>query len=92
MAVTFKGGLHIHDHKLTAKMPVVDLQGTQLHYFPVTQHKGAPLTPIVKVGESVKVGQKIADTEEFVSSPVHSSVSGTVKEIVPHVNSIGIKT
>ena len=92
MAVTFKGGLHIHDHKLTAKMPVVDLQGTQLHYFPVTQHKGAPLTPIVKVGDSVKVGQKIADTEEFVSSPVHSSVSGTVKEIVPHVNSIGIKT
>lgn len=92
MALTFKGGLHIPDHKLTAAMPVVDLPGDELHYFPVTQHKGAPLKALVKVGDYVRVGQKIADAEEFIAAPVHSSVSGTVKEVCPHVNSIGIKT
>ena len=92
MALTFRGGLHIPDRKLTAKKPVEDLQGTDLHYFPINQHKGAPLSPIVKAGDYVKVGQKIADTEEFVAAPVHSSVSGTVKEITQHVNAIGIKT
>lgn len=91
MALTFKGGLHIPDHKLTAKLPVVDLPGTNLHYFPVNQHKGAPLSPIVKAGDYVRVGQKLADTEEFVAAPVHSSVSGTVKEVCPHVNSVGVK-
>ncbi|MDY3031257.1 MAG: electron transport complex subunit RsxC [Clostridia bacterium] len=92
MALTFKGGLHIPDRKLTSKLAVKDLPGTPLHYFPINQHKGAPLSPTVKVGDYVKVGQKLADTEEFVAAPVHSSVSGTVKEISPHVNAIGIKT
>lgn len=92
MALTFKGGLHIPDHKITAKMPVQDIEGADVHYFPITQHKGAPLEPIVNPGDYVKVGQKIADTEEFMASPVHSSVSGTVKEVCMKVNSIGIKT
>lgn len=92
MALTFKGGLHIPDFKLTAKLPVIDLPGDKLHYFPITQHKGAPLKALVKTGDHVRVGQKIADAEEFVAAPVHSSVSGTVKDVCPHVNSIGIKT
>ena len=29
----------------------------------------------------MKVGQLIGDTDAFVSAPIHSSVSGTVKEI-----------
>jgi electron transport complex protein RnfC len=35
----------------------------------------------VKKGDKVLAGQKIADAEAFVSAPVLSSVSGTVKEI-----------
>ena len=42
---------------------------------------GAPCTPLVKVGDAVKVGQKIGDTDAFMSVPVHSSVSGTVKAV-----------
>ena len=60
---------------------VIDLEGSKLHYFPINQHRGEPLLPIVKEGDYVKAGQKIADTEELVSTPVHSSVSGTVKEV-----------
>ena len=60
---------------------VIELNGSGLHYFPINQHKGEALVPIVKEGDYVKVGQKIADTEELVSAPVHSSISGTVKEV-----------
>ena len=47
----------------------------------MAQHIGAPCKPLVAKGDHVKVGQKIGDTEAFVSAPIHSSVSGTVKEI-----------
>lgn len=47
----------------------------------MSQHIGAPCKPLVAKGDSVKVGQVIGDTEAFVSAPIHSSVSGTVKEI-----------
>lgn len=48
---------------------------------PMTQHIGAPCKPTVKKGDYVYVGQVVGDSEAFVSAPVHSSVSGTVKEI-----------
>lgn len=47
----------------------------------MSQHMGAPCEPLVKAGDSVLVGQKIGDTDAFLSAPVHSSVSGTVKSI-----------
>lgn len=53
---------------------------------PMQQHIGAPCKPLVKVGDRVKMGQKIGQPAGFVSSPVHSSVSGNIKEIgnFPH--------
>lgn len=47
----------------------------------MAQHIGAPCKPLVAKGDFVKVGQIIGDTEAFVSAPIHSSVSGTVKEL-----------
>ena len=44
------------------------------------QHIGAPCTPLVKVGDTVKRGQKIGDGEGLCV-PVHASVSGTVAAI-----------
>lgn len=49
--------------------------------FPLSQHIGAPATPLVKRGDRVKVGSKIAEAGGFVSAPVHSSVSGTVARV-----------
>lgn len=40
-----------------------------------------PANPVVQVGDTVKVGQKIGEAAAFISSPVHSSVSGTVTAI-----------
>lgn len=48
---------------------------------PLSMHAGAPANAIVEVGDTVKVGQKIGEAAGFISSPVHSSVSGTVTAI-----------
>jgi electron transport complex protein RnfC len=49
----------------------------------MSQHIGASCEPLVAVGDTVKIGQKIGDTDAFVSAPVHSSVSGKVTSIEP---------
>ena len=45
------------------------------------QHVGAPCKPLVAKGDTVLVGQKIADSQAYVSAPIHASVSGTVSAI-----------
>lgn len=55
----------------------------------MSQHGGVPCTPIVKAGDSVKTGQLIGLNEAVISSPVHSSVTGTVEEITEIVNVFG---
>ena len=83
--LTFKGGVHPKDNKAqTNDKKIIVMNPPKTLVFPLVQHLGAPCTPIVKVGDHVKKGQKIADSEAFVSAPVHSSVSGTVKEIKPY--------
>ena len=81
---TFKGGVHPYDGKeLSKDKPIRELipQGDMV--FPLSQHIGAPATSCVSVGDSVLRGQKIADAGGFVSAPIYSSVSGTVKAIEP---------
>ena len=51
--------------------------------YPLSQHIGAPAKAIVKVGDEVLVGQKIAEAGGFISAVVVSSVSGKVKKIEP---------
>lgn len=48
---------------------------------PLRQHIGAPCEPVVAVGDKVKMGQLIGESKQFVSAPVHSSVSGQVVAI-----------
>ena len=93
MPKTFKGGLHINDYKeLTSSVPIKVIDGSDIHVFPLQQHIGAPLEPTVKVGDKVKVGDVIANNNlAFVSAPIHSSVSGTVKAIEPRNHPSGTK-
>lgn len=81
--LTFKGGVNVpHYKELTENLPIEKAKEPAIVKIPLHQHTGAPCEAMVKVGDSVKVGQKIGESEAFVSAPVHSSVSGTVKEIV----------
>ncbi len=54
-------------------------------YIPMSQHMGAPCEPLVSIGDEVRVGQKIGDTDAFMSTPVHSSVSGKVIAIDDYI-------
>ncbi|MBC8588854.1 electron transport complex subunit RsxC [Paratissierella segnis] len=80
--LTFKGGIHIPDHKeLTKDKAIERANDPKMVFIPLHQNVGAPCESLVKVGDQVKVGQKIGDSKAFVSAPVHSSVSGVVKSI-----------
>ncbi len=79
---TFKGGIHPNDgKKLSMDKEIVKLDPKSPLVFPLSQHIGAPAKPLVKKGDRVLVGQKIAEAGGFVSANIHSSVSGTVKGI-----------
>ena len=79
---TFKGGIHPPQSKsFTENVPIEEAPAPDIVVIPLSQHIGAPCEPLVKVGDTVKVGQKIGESEAFVSVPVHASVSGTVKKI-----------
>ena len=81
---TFKGGIHPNDGKSLAKdKPIASVLPSGDMVYPLSQHIGAPATPIVAVGDEVLVGQKIAEAGGFVSAPIHASVSGTVIAIEP---------
>ena len=90
---TFLGGVHPPEGKaLTENKAIEKLMPEnpgELFVYPLSQHIGAPCSPIVKKGDAVLVGQKIADTEAFVSAPIYSGVSGTVKEIAPKMTIAG---
>ena len=81
--------IHVPHHKNTAGretevMPIPDVVKICM-----SQSIGAPCKPLVEKGDYVKVGQRIGDTDAFVSAPVHSSVSGTVTDIVQVRGSMG---
>lgn len=74
-------GVHVPHRKNTASAPAYRMADVDSVTIPVSMHIGAPATASVKVGDEVKVGTLIAEQNGFVSSPVHSSVSGIVTAI-----------
>lgn len=67
---------HATENKAIEKLPL-----GKLVYIPLSQHLGKICHPIVKMGDVVTLGQKIASIEANVFSPIHSSVSGKVVSI-----------
>ena len=88
--LTFKGGVHPYDGKeLTKNSPVEEYVPKGEMVYPLSQHIGAPASPLVAKGDHVLKGQKIAEAGGFVSSPIYSSVSGTVKGLEPRLTATG---
>ena len=75
------GRTRIPHHKNTAEMVPVKMPCPKEVLIPMVQHIGAPATPVVKVGDELKVGQVIAEASGYVSAPIHASVSGKVVKI-----------
>ena len=77
--IKFLGKTHIPHCKNTENMPPSKMTPPSEVLLPLSQHIGAPATPIVKIGDEVKIGQKIAEATGYVSSPIYATVSGKVK-------------
>ncbi len=91
MSLTFKGGLHPEENKITANSPIEAMAEPANVHIAMSQHIGAPCTPLVKKGDYVYKGQMIGNAEGGLTCPVHSSVSGTVTGIEDRVGNMGQK-
>ena len=82
--LTFMGGIHPYDGKaMSREKPVKTVLPKGDLVYPLSQHIGAPAKPVVQKGDRVLTGQKIAEADGYLSVPIFSSVSGTVKAVEP---------
>ena len=90
---TFQGGAHPYEGKeLSKDRPIREMKPKEELIFPMSQHIGAPATPVVAKGDLVKMGQIIGEASGFISANIISSVSGEVKAVEPRLLSSGNKS
>ena len=79
---TFPRGLHVGHHKeATESIPIRRALLPRRVVLPLQQHLGVPAEALVKVGDLVAEGQKIAESTKFISAPIHASIAGKVTRI-----------
>lgn len=83
-------GVHVPHFKHTEDSVPVRMPIPAKVEISLSQHLGAPAEPTVNVGDYVKVGQKIGDSQAFMFAPIHSSVSGKVVGFGEIINFIGL--
>ncbi|HOK41595.1 MAG TPA: electron transport complex subunit RsxC [bacterium] len=90
MIFTFKGGIHPSENKyLTEEKKIINFPTPEKVYIPLLQHIGSPSKPTVKKGDYVKIGSIIGEPSAYISSYIHSSVSGSVIDIIKTENIFG---
>lgn len=82
-------GAHVSHFKNTKDKETIRIPIPSIVRIPMIQHMGAPCTPLVKKGDQVYVGQKIGESTEYFSAPIHSSCSGVVSDIQDYQTPIG---
>lgn len=85
------GGIHPTENKLSSNAPIETLIAPKQAIVPMGQNLGAPSTPIVQKGDMVKVGQLLAEASGFISTNIHSPVSGKVLKIDNALDGSGYK-
>lgn len=87
---SFKGGIHPNELKELSEHKAFEIMPNPKQVIvPISQHAGKPAKPLVKKGSEVKAGEIIAEQDGFISSPIHSPVSGKVVKIISNVNANG---
>ena len=80
--LSFRHGVHPDDHKdATSALPVERMPFVERYVLPLGQHIGAPSRAVVERGAQVQRGQLIAEPGGWVSTALHSPVTGRVAEI-----------
>ena len=88
-----KKGVHPYEGKeLSKDSPIASVSAAEVMMYPLSQHIGAPAKAIVSPGERVLRGQMIAEADGFISAPIYSAVSGTVKSVEKRTVVNGEKT
>ena len=82
-------GIKLKHRKNTENSATVDFPLPSKVKIPMSMNMGAPCQPLVKVGDEVKVGQKIGDADAPFSAPIHSGVSGKVTAISDYRTAMG---
>ena len=78
----FRHGVHPPELKdLTARVPIRRGPYPDEVVLPLRQHTGKPARLTVKVGDRVERGDRVAEADGYVSTPIHASAAGTVREI-----------
>ena len=77
----FARGVHPDQAKVfSADMPIKPFPPPKQVSLAVLQHVGAPCQPVEgmeKAKKQVALGDLVADSEAFISAPIHASISGT---------------
>ena len=74
--------VRLEEHKKTTENKTTErLAAPSRVYIPLSQHLGKICNPLVNIGDSVLLGQKIASTDAHVTALIHASVSGKVAAI-----------
>jgi electron transport complex protein RnfC len=80
--ISFPGGTYPPGKKdLTREMEIQPGPAVKEVAVMLSQHTGAVCLPLVRKGNMVQAGQKIGDSDAYVSAPVHSPITGKVEEI-----------
>lgn len=90
----FSGGIDPEMSKITADLPIATSMLAQLYIVPIKQHIGEACEPTVSIGDTVLRGQKICQSQGYVSVPIHAPTSGRVVKIeehaIPHPSGMGL--
>jgi len=88
---TFPRGIHTgHKKESTQSLPIREAALPKRVVLPLQQNLGVPAEAIVKVGDVVAEGQKIADSAKFVSAPIHAPIAGKVIRIEKLLTAAGV--
>ena len=87
----FAGGVHpAYRKEATSASPTEKMPLQQRYIVPLSQNLGAASVPVVSKGDKVAKGQMLAEPGGFVSVPIHSPTSGTVKKIDEYPHPLGL--
>ena len=77
----FYGGVHPREAKFSNGVAIASAPLLPQYTVPLAMHIGAPATPVVKVGDTVRRGQLLGPASGFISANIHSPTSGKVKAL-----------
>ena len=82
LELSFAHGVHPRESKeSTVSLPIQRMPFVREYVMPLNQQLGAPSRPVVEVGVRVSRGELIAEPGAFISTSLHSPVTGRVRSI-----------